>query len=164
MRKILDNSYINLIFRIILSGLFLIAATSKIAAPAEFAKEISNYQILPDFMLNIVALVLPWIELFAAMFILFGIRLKSASLTLFVLVVIFEIAILIALAKGLNINCGCHTKVMAELVGWKKIFENLILLIAAAYIYFSKGVKFTLERYIIKESILNRIAAFKNLN
>ncbi len=162
LKKLINNDYLNLIARIFVGGIFLIAAISKISDPTGFAKEISNYQIMPNFTINFFALILPWIELFSAFLIITGIRIKSSSLIIISLTIIFNIAILIAIAKGLNINCGCHTKVMAELIGWRKIFENTLLLLFTIYLFYSKGLKLTVENYIIKNYILSKISAFKN--
>jgi uncharacterized membrane protein YphA (DoxX/SURF4 family) len=164
MKKIIDNSYINLIFRIVLGTMFLLAAVSKAADPASFAQEIANYKILPDILINLMAIVLPWIELFASLFIIIGIRIKSSVLIISSLIIVFNIAIIIAMAKGLNINCGCHTKVMAEMVGLQKIIENMCLLILGIFIFYSKGIKFTMENYILKKSVLAKMSFMKNLN
>ncbi|MFC2130511.1 MauE/DoxX family redox-associated membrane protein [Bacteroidota bacterium] len=164
MKKLLNNSYINLIFRIILGAIFLIAATSKIADPSGFAGEIANYKIVPQFMNNILAITLPWIELVCALFIITGIRLKSTTAILGVLLIVFNIAIFIALAKGLNINCGCHTKIMAEQVGWQKLLENAGLFLCAVYIFYSRGAKLTLENYIFKKTAIAKMSVFRNLN
>lgn len=164
MKKIIDNSYLNLIFRLVLGTMFLLAAVSKAANPSGFANEIANYKILPEIIINFMAIVLPWIELVAALFIIMGIRLKSSALILSVLIIVFNTAIIIAMAKGLNINCGCHTKVMAEMVGWRKISENFGLLILGIFIFYSKGIKYTLENYILKKSILAKMSILRNLN
>jgi putative oxidoreductase len=164
MKDLLHNSYINLIFRIILGTLFLLASTSKAVEPAIFAEEIANYKILPELLVNIMAITFPWIELICAVFIITGVRLKSATFILGLLLIVFSIGVFIAMAKGLNINCGCHTQVMAEEIGMTKLIENTGLLLITLYIFFSNGIRFTLERYIVQKSSLAKIPAFRNLN
>ena len=164
MLKLLNNSYINLILRLVLGCIFLLAASSKIANPSAFAGDIANYKIIPGFAINIFAMTLPWIELVCAIFIISGIRLKSSTAIIGILILVFNAAIIIAMAKGLNINCGCHTKIMAEQVGWKKLIENTGLFLSALYIFYSKGTKITLESYIIKKSAFAKMAVFRNLN
>ena len=44
---------------------FVAASLYKIASPAEFARIIDNYRILPGIMVNLAAVVMPWLELFA---------------------------------------------------------------------------------------------------
>jgi len=145
-------------------SLFLIAATSKIAGLEGFAKEIGNYQIVPDFLQNIMAITIPWIELICSLFIITGIRIKSTVFITGILLIIFNFAILLAILKGLNINCGCHTQVMAEKIGWQKILENTGLFLLALCLFYSKNTKFTIENYIIKKSAFAKMEAFRNLN
>nr|HPQ45334.1 MauE/DoxX family redox-associated membrane protein [Syntrophales bacterium] len=50
--------------RWILGIVFVYASIHKILYPAAFAKAVYLYQILPDWLVNLAALVLPWLELF----------------------------------------------------------------------------------------------------
>lgn len=144
MRKILENSIINLIVRIFLGVFFLSAALGKAAEPALFAKEIANYAIIPDPFINLVALIIPWIELIVSIFLIFGIRLKSSSAITSILLVIFIIAVGSAMARGLDINCGCFSQKI-QYVGWPKILENTGLLILSIYLFFFPVKKLTIE-------------------
>lgn len=162
MRKFLNNSYLNLLLRLFIGLVFLFSSISKIGIPDEFAKEIANYHIVPNIFINIFAITMPWIELCCALFIILGLRLKSSSFVLAILIAVFNLAIIIAMAKGLNINCGCHTKIMAEQVGFTKLFENTLLILIAVFIYFSKGLKFSIERYIVKDALRNKLKFYNN--
>jgi hypothetical protein len=95
--------------RLILSGIFIYASLDKIAYPAVFAKDVYNYQILPDALINLTALVLPWLELFLGLCLLAGIWLPGAVLTVNGLMVVFLAALVFNLARGLDINCGCFS-------------------------------------------------------
>jgi uncharacterized membrane protein YkgB len=92
-----------------LAGIFIYASLDKIAHPAAFAKDIYNYQILPDALINLTALVLPWLELFLGLCLLAGIWLPGAVLTANGLLVVFLAALVFNLARGLDINCGCFS-------------------------------------------------------
>jgi len=145
MKRILQNDYLNLLVRLILSGVFIFFAIGKIADPWLFAKEINNYQIMPEFTISFMALVLPWLELFCGFLILAGIKVKSSAFICGGLLIIFIIAISIAMSKGLNINCGCSTQTYQE-VGWSKIFEDIFLLIGFIYLFFFPNSKLNLIR------------------
>lgn len=95
--------------RLILAGIFIYASLDKIAHPAAFAKDVYNYQILPDALINLTALVLPWLELFLGLCLLAGIWLPGAVLTVNGLMVVFLAALVFNLARGLDINCGCFS-------------------------------------------------------
>lgn len=128
MKKIL-NIFLNLI-RIALGVIFIYAAVPKILRPDEFADAINNYRILPYFLINIMAICLPWVELFFGAFLVLGIRIKAASFGVLLLIVVFISAILSAWARGIDINCGCFGT-GTEAISYKEIIRDIIFLIMA---------------------------------
>lgn len=129
--------YISLLFRIGVGGFFVFAAIGKIADPTQFSKEIANYQMLPNIVINAFALILPWIELFAGIMFIIGAKIKSSGIVISILLLMFIFAISTAYARDLNINCGCTAQLGAELIGWGKIFEDLLMLGGAFFVIFS---------------------------
>jgi hypothetical protein len=93
--------------RLIMAGIFMYASIDKIAHPAAFAKDIYNYQILPDALINLTALVLPWLELFLGLCLVAGIWLPGAVFTVNGLLIVFMASLIFNLARGLDVNCGC---------------------------------------------------------
>ena len=151
IKLILNNSFLNLAARLILGVIFILSGVAKIGEPAAFAKEIANYNMMPNYLINIWALTLPWIELICGLFLMVGIRLKANSIVSSGLYLIFNIAIAYAMLQGLNINCGCHAALLAEQVGFPKIFQNTSLLLLSLNLFFNNNNKFTLENIVIKE-------------
>lgn len=147
MKKILSNQYLNLVARIFIGWIFIYAAIGKIADPVTFSKEISNYQIMPMGFINFFALALPWLELFNGLFLLFGVRIKANSLISGSLMFVFIVAILTAMLRGLNINCGCFAHKIVY-VGWAKILENTGMLILCVYLFYFPLNNYSLERFI----------------
>ena len=129
MNKILSNKYFLVSIRIVLGFVFIFAAISKVAEPEAFAKAIYNYKLLPLFLINILAITLPWIELSAGLLLVFGVSVKENSAILSGMLLVFIIAIAISLARGLDINCGCFGTVDGSKVGLMKILENAGLLL-----------------------------------
>ena len=130
MTKLLGNKYFLLTIRIVLGLVFIFAAISKAAEPELFARSIANYKLLPIFLINIFAIILPWIELCAGLLLIFGVSVKENSTILSGLLLVFLIAIGISLMRGLDIECGCFGTVDGAKVGVQKILENIGLLIA----------------------------------
>ena len=95
--------------RIILGGIFVYASVDKILQPAAFAEAVYNYQILPDSLINLTAIFLPWIELILGGCLITSIWLPGAALIANSLLVAFTGALLFNLARGLDIHCGCFT-------------------------------------------------------
>jgi len=145
MEKFFNSEILKLISRLVLALIFIFFAIEKIADPALFSKEINNYQIMPNFLVNITALVLPWIELLAGLMLILGIKLRASSAIIASMLLVFIFAVAAAMIQGLNINCGC-SGANSQKVGWQKIFENLALIVLAAYIFLFPNNKFILAR------------------
>ena len=126
-----------LTLRLFLGVIFIIASIDKISDPASFARNISNYHFVPFGLENIIAIVLPWLELFIGLGLILGIMVDGASFISGVLLILFIILIFQATIRGFNIDCGCGLK-EGEMVGWQKIFEDLILLIGSYFVWIRK--------------------------
>ena len=140
MRKILDNPAFILAIRIAVAGIFLTAAYSKIIDPSAFAKNVNNYHIIPSGLVNIFALGLPMIEALVALGLLFGYWPRANALLVFGLMIMFTVALLVAIAKGVNINCGCFTqnpKVKSDL--WLDFWRDIGFLILIAPLLFTRA-------------------------
>ena len=123
--------------RIELALVFLAAAWPKISDPAGFAKSIFNYQLLPDVAINPLAIFLPWLELFSAFALLAAPALRRGALWLIAaMTVVFIGAIASAMARGLDIDCGCFSTTGHGMrTGWLHLlldFDLLALCIAHA--------------------------------
>ncbi len=147
MKEILSNKYLQLAARLIVGFIFVYAGIGKIAEPETFANEIFKYHILPDFPINIIALVLPWLELVIGIFLIAGIRIRASATIASISMLVFLIAILSAMFRGLDINCGCFADKVV-IVGWHKVLEDLGILVAALLPAIFTQNSFTLEEQI----------------
>ena len=131
MSKFINNKYLLTIIRLFLGFIFIYAAITKISDAEEFSQAIYNYKLLPLSFVNILAIILQWIELCSGILLIFGILVKENSAIIFGLLIIFIIAVTISLFRGLDISCGCFGTVEGSRVGLLKILENIGLLILA---------------------------------
>jgi uncharacterized membrane protein YphA (DoxX/SURF4 family) len=145
MKKIIDNPILVLVARLVISGFFIFYGISKIAEPASFANEIGNYNLMPEFVIQLMALVLPWLEVTVGLLILFGIKLKENGIIAASLLIVFTLAVAIAFASGLDISCGCSSSGGGQKVGWAKIAENTGLIILSLLLSFTNSDKFRLK-------------------
>ena len=134
MKNIIFNNKLILIFRIILGSVFIYASLDKIQDPAAFSSLIDNYRASPIWLNNLVALILPWIELICGLLIIAGYFVPVANLLIFAMLILFVILLSQAVIRGIDTHCGCF-KVQegVENVDFKKqlikrIIEDLILL------------------------------------
>lgn len=101
--------WMQLTARLLLGAVFVYASLDKIAHPAAFARDVYNYQILPDALVHLVALVLPWLELFLGLCLITGFWLPGSVLTANGLLGVFVGALAFNAARGLDIHCGCFS-------------------------------------------------------
>ena len=124
-----SNKYFLFLIRIILAFIFIYAGAEKIADPEAFAISISNYRLLPVSTLNFFAITLPWIEIIAGILLLFRIAVKENSIIIFSMLLIFTIAVVISLFRGLSIDCGCFGK--GTQIGLFKLGENILMIVGS---------------------------------
>ena len=79
-------------------------------------------------------------EVLSGVFLIFGVRLRASSALVAAMLVVFLIAIGTAMARGLSIECGCYSQGGGEKVGWKKVFEDVALLVLAIQIFVAASV------------------------
>jgi uncharacterized membrane protein YphA (DoxX/SURF4 family) len=130
--------------RVLLGIIFIAASLDKIIDPASFARDIANYHVVPFGLENVIAIFLPWLELFIGLGLIFGFMVDGASIISGVLLVLFILIILQATLRGFNIECGCGLK-EGELIGWRKIFEDIIFLLGAYIVYKRKSRLYELD-------------------
>ena len=129
MKNVLNNKYLLFVLRTILAFVFIFAAILKIAEPGDFSQAIANYKLLPDISINVLGIILPWIEISAGILLLFGVAVKENSVIISGMLIVFIIAIGISLARGLNIDCGCFGTVNGDQIGLIKLLQNIGLLV-----------------------------------
>src|SRR4030042_2492004 len=118
-----------LLFRVILGVIFLYAGVIKIVDPLGFAQALYNYRILPGWMINPAAIILPWVEVMVGGSLLLGIRTLGGGLLVSSLLWIFALALGINLVRGVDISCGCFSPSnTASPITWFHLARDLILL------------------------------------
>jgi len=104
--------------RVYLGGLFVYASLYKIAEPYDFALSVATYQILPLSIVNLFALLVPWIELGLGTALILGLWTRTAGLLASGLLLLFVVALSIALSRDLQLFCGCFaSRQAAEEIG-----------------------------------------------
>jgi uncharacterized membrane protein YphA (DoxX/SURF4 family) len=135
MESILRNPYILLISRLVLGIVFIIASVDKIYNPDAFAASIEAYKLMPYSIINILAVIIPWMELFCGIFLLGGVYVRGSSSLLSILLVVFMFAIISALVRELKIDCGCFGKEHATPVTWMKVVEDIGLFVLGIHLF-----------------------------
>jgi len=107
VKKFLDNRWIELAARWLLGATFIYASYSKILAPAVFAKIIYGYALFPAILINLLAIILPFVELVAGLSLIVGFYPRSAALIINAMLVAFIVSLSINIIRGHEFDCGC---------------------------------------------------------
>ena len=137
--------------RILLGAVFIYASFEKILNAEAFAQAVYNYQLLPDSTINLVALMLPWLELILGLCLVSGCWLPGATVISTGLLIVFIGTMVFNEIRGLDIHCGCFSTETTEgPAGLSTLIRDSIFLIASAYltfrVFFSRQAAFNVSK------------------
>lgn len=117
-----------MVLKWIIAAIFIFAGITKILNPITFAVDIDNYRLLPYLLVMLMSVILPWLELLCGIFLIVGRCKKGAAFILLVLNFMFLIAISSAIARGLDITCGCFSMTIeGTKIGYTRLIEDIVL-------------------------------------
>lgn len=116
---------LELVARFVVAGLFLYAAVGKLLDVQTFAVDVTNYRLLPDVAATFVAVVLPSIEVVIAVALVTGLGGRGAALLAAALLAGFTAGMVQALARGIDLECGCFGRAATATVGGWTIARNV---------------------------------------
>lgn len=123
--------------RMMLGLVFVWAASGKIMDPGGFAAVIENYMLLPEYLINIVAVILPWIEVLCGLLLITGCLVRASALIVNLLLTVFIIALSLNIFRGIDINCGCFSLEMHSRTGmYYSLLRDLPLLGVGLWVFF----------------------------
>jgi len=109
LRRLLDNTWTELLLRWVLGMIFIYASYHKIADPAAFAKIIYGYGLFPEVSINLTAIIIPFLELVVGLTLISGTYVRSATLILEGMLLAFIFVISVNLIRGHEFDCGCFS-------------------------------------------------------
>lgn len=133
--------------RWLLGFLFLYMGLNKALHPVEFLKLVRDYDIVQTpLLLNLLAAILPWFEVFCGLLLIAGIAVRGAAVVLLLMLVPFTLVVLrraMALQTELSIpfcaikfDCGCGT---GEVFICRKLVENGVLILLSTWLLMRQG-------------------------
>lgn len=95
------------ILHLAFGGVFVYAGVQKAWNPMVFLDDVRSFALLPDPYAGMLAMFLPWLEIFAGLAVATGVMRKGGLLVLNACLLLFLAAICIAWVRGTDIRCGC---------------------------------------------------------
>jgi uncharacterized membrane protein YphA (DoxX/SURF4 family) len=121
--------------RWILGVVFIYASYDKLFHPQAFADIIYHYQILPDRLINVTAIFLPWLELLTGIFLMIGFWMPGTIIWCNFLLVVYIGALSFNLARGLDIDCGCFSVAGGRSINIETILWDVVFLALSIYLF-----------------------------
>ncbi len=147
MRRIIDNDYLTLIVRLAVGVIFIYASIYKIIEPSDFARSIWYYHMVPGSLINLMALILPWVELICGVMLIVGALYDGAVVLVNLMTVMFIIALVSAIARNLDIECGCFKAAQgATDSAWQSLIFDFVLLFFTVQLLVSRSMRFRVQR------------------
>ena len=140
-QSIKNNSWVELAARWILGLTFIYACYYKILSPAEFAKIVYGYDLFPAVLINLIAIITPFLELVTGLALILGVYPRSAALIINAMLLVFIAVLSINLIRGHEFDCGCFS---AEENGYSTsagttLVRDIIYLILGLHIFLFSG-------------------------
>ena len=88
-------------------GVFIYAGALKVGDPLAFADSVASFRLLPVVLINPVALILPVFEVLVGLSLVVGVRRRACAMMIAVMCGFFAVALIQALARGIEVDCGC---------------------------------------------------------
>lgn len=125
--------------RLAAAAAFSYAGWSKLQSPQAFADSIATFQLLPDRLINLLALGLPLFELAVGLLLFVGWQVRTAAFSGVVATLVFLLAMGSALLRGLPVECGCFGEVHSSLAPTPRLLlamgRDLLLTAAVGIVY-----------------------------
>lgn len=121
--------------RVALAAAFLYAGALKALNPQEFLLDVRSFQLLGDPWAAVLALGLPWLEIFCGIALLLGGWTRGACLVLGGLLVVFAAAFIQAWARDLDVTCGCFGKTENKTNFTESLAIDAALLLLTAFVW-----------------------------
>ena len=127
----LDQHHLQLLLRLVLGALLLLAGVTKLADRSAFRAAVSEYQLLPSRLEGPFATALPLLETTLGALLLLGLGTAFAAALAAPLFLTFGIAIGLNMVRGRVFDCHCFGALQSEGIGWPAFVRSLALGAAA---------------------------------
>ncbi|MEW6570418.1 MAG: MauE/DoxX family redox-associated membrane protein [Nitrospirota bacterium] len=141
--RVLRRTTIIILLRFWLGGLFIYASLHKIRDLGQFRDAIVNYEIVPHWLINITAIVLPWVEFWIGMFLILGIFVRSCVIIQGLLLITFILAIALNITRGNEFYCGCFGNDNSSGMNYRHIVFNALWLSMAIMLFILERRRFS---------------------
>jgi putative oxidoreductase len=121
--------------RLGIGGAFIYAGWLKAQDPVSFADSVNSFAILPSRLISTFALALPMFEIVAGVLLVINWPKRIGALALMSLTAVFCVALVLAIARGLDVNCGCFGPSASTTNPWVDLTRDLLIVSGCVCLY-----------------------------
>lgn len=147
---------VGLLARLGLAAVWFISGIAKAADPRTTLVAVQGYQLFPDSIAEVLAAVLPYLEISLGLLLLLGLATRLAALLSAVLFFAFIAGVISAAARGLSIDCGCFGgggDVRSDQTAYTtEILRDLGFLLLAGYLIWRPTTPLSIDRWVHRRS------------
>ena len=141
------TSYLVVAGRWLLGAMFIYMGLTKVMHPLEFLKLVRQYDIFSGYLgLNLVAALIPWLELFCGVLLVVGLAVRGTAVVVFIMLIAFTTIVILRASEiyaagglpfcAIKFDCGCGS---GEVVICRKLAENALLTVLAGSLIVSSS-------------------------
>jgi uncharacterized membrane protein YphA (DoxX/SURF4 family) len=138
------------VIRLIIGAFFVFSGFEKLVVPVEnFQAVIESYKVLDHNLAGIAALIMPWVELFAGVFVFLGLWLKASLGVLCCMTITFIGVVAQAIVRALPIDeCGCFGESLSLPLPAVIVMDSILCILLVILIKnLTKTSVFSLDNY-----------------
>lgn len=136
------------LMRLVLGGVFLWAGVVKIPDLELFSYTVRAYNLLPEFLILPVTILVPYLECVIGLCLILGFWTHASALIASGLLIAFASALGTKIYQGVNMSCGCFGfGTERGSLEWV-LLQDVLLLLFALMIFWKEKTPFSLDRYL----------------
>jgi len=130
-----STRYLEWMLRLVIGGVFIYAGWAKRNEGIEFADSVASFRILPGAVIVPFVLSIVPFEIGAGAMVLTGWQKRVGALGLLIMASMYCVALALALARGITVNCGCFGTGAVGANPWIDLGRDLLLAAGCAVLY-----------------------------
>ena len=145
--------WLGTVIRLVLGGIWIWAALSKLSDPRTFAQAVRAYQATPEWLSKGIGYGLPVLELIVGALLVVGLVVRLAAAVSGVLFVVFLVGLIQAAVRGIQLECGCFGGGGASTTTHYTldILRDIVLLALAAYLVIWWWTRISVDEYLARQ-------------
>jgi len=136
---------LNLLLRIVVGGVFLVAGGLKVGHPAALAVTIAAFDLLPQPLVAPLAILLPPLEIGLGLYLIAGLLTRFATGFALLQLLIYAGAIASVVLRGIQVSCGCFGQVDTAPASWLDVGRDLLLAALSLPLLFAGPGRFAID-------------------